>query len=158
VQVAQHAQQDQEAAAAVKSQAQGQHGQQARLVETSKRKLLTTRKVDPAPRASALHPHAQQQQQQAAAEKQDDIRHSFRLPVVDVMSACSKAAPDAAATGGDSTTTKPTTGSSSSRGEEEALQLLDGLREAVALLYNVTGQASCFTLDVEGPGAASVGE
>jgi hypothetical protein len=87
------------------------------------------------------------------------------MPVVDVISACSKAAADAAVTAGERTTTSSpkttsttSTTSNSSRGEEEALQLLDGLREAVALLYNVTGAATCFKLEVEGPGAASVGE
>ena len=35
--------------------------------------------------------------------------------------------------------------------------LLSGLREAVALLYNVTGKASCFSLEATGPAAGNVG-
>lgn len=35
--------------------------------------------------------------------------------------------------------------------------LLVKMRKAVALLYNATGDASCFTLDILGPGAASTG-
>jgi hypothetical protein len=43
-------------------------------------------------------------------------------------------------------------------GEPQSLELLVKLRKAAALMYNVTGDAACFTLDMSGPGAASVGE
>lgn len=42
--------------------------------------------------------------------------------------------------------------------QEQDLQLLVKLRKAAGLMYNVTGDATCFTLDMSGPGAASVGE
>ncbi|WIA28862.1 hypothetical protein OEZ86_011388 [Tetradesmus obliquus] len=41
--------------------------------------------------------------------------------------------------------------------QEQDLQLLVKLRKAAGLMYNVTGDATCFTLDMSGPGAASVG-
>jgi hypothetical protein len=41
---------------------------------------------------------------------------------------------------------------------EQSLELLVKLRKAAALMYNVTGDATCFTLEMSGPGAASVGE
>jgi pyruvate/2-oxoglutarate dehydrogenase complex dihydrolipoamide acyltransferase (E2) component len=41
---------------------------------------------------------------------------------------------------------------------EQSLELLVKLRKAAGLMYNVTGDATCFTLDMSGPGAASVGE
>ncbi|KAF6259247.1 serine carboxypeptidase S28-domain-containing protein [Scenedesmus sp. NREL 46B-D3] len=39
----------------------------------------------------------------------------------------------------------------------EKLALLARLRKAAALMYNVTGGATCFTLDMAGPGAATIG-
>jgi hypothetical protein len=45
-----------------------------------------------------------------------------------------------------------------SNGQGQDLQLLVKLHKAAALMYNVTGDAVCFTLDMSGPGAASVGE
>ena len=59
-------------------------------------------------------------------------------------------------------TAAPRGDSSSQRGVEVVTsapmrELLEGLREAVALLYNVTGKAACFALDPSGPAAGNVG-
>jgi hypothetical protein len=54
----------------------------------------------------------------------------------------------------------PSSSSSSAAAAASAVPmtaLLEGLREAAALLYNVTGDKQCFSLTANGPAAGNVG-
>ena len=102
----------------------------------------------------------QKQQEQQFFSQQDDVKATNSLRISSSSSSSRKLmGTDGTTRSADREGFKGEGGEGlgrSSVAQEEAL--LGGLRDTVAVLYNVTGGETCYKLDVQGPASASVGE